>query len=58
VKKNRAMGRVIGWNATRTWDRVTWVIITVKDYYLLDIIRMRLTEVERFEEVGGIEMVW
>ncbi len=29
----RAKRRVNGWNATKAWDRVAWVFITVKDYY-------------------------
>ena len=39
--------------ATKAWDGVAWVFITVKDYYLDSIIRMRLPEVAGFEGVGG-----
>ena len=46
-------GGMSGWDATKAWYRVAWILITVNNYYLLDIIRMRLAEVERFEGVGG-----
>ena len=35
-----------GWIATRTWDRVARLIITVNDYYLLGIIRTGVEEVK------------
>jgi hypothetical protein len=50
----RGKGRVIGWIPTRTWARVAWVIITVNYYYLLDIIRTVVEEVEGIERVTSV----
>jgi len=47
-------GRVSGWNATKAWSRVAWVSITVKDDYLLGIIRMVAEEVEWVELVTRV----
>ena len=44
-------------SAMKSQDRVTWFLITVKDYYAVSIIRMRRVEVEGFEWVGGLELV-
>jgi len=57
-ERDRMKGRAIGWIATRTWERVAWVSITVKDQYLVGIIRMRRAEVERLKGVGGNLPVW
>ena len=45
-------------SAMRAWDKVARFLITVNDYYLMSIIRMRRAEVERFEGVGVMEMIW
>jgi len=57
-RRGRAKARVIAWIATKAWDRVAWFMITVNNYYLRSIIRMRRAEVTGFEGVGGIKRVW
>jgi hypothetical protein len=53
-RRNRAIGSI----ATKTWDRVAWILIIVKYYYLRSIIRMRLAEVPGKEWVGRGFVVW
>jgi hypothetical protein len=50
-RKGWGKGRVIGWIATRTWYTIARLLITVKDYYLLGIIRTVAEEVEGIERV-------
>jgi hypothetical protein len=45
--QGRATRRVIGWMATRIAARIARLLVTVKYYYLVRIIRIDVEEVER-----------
>ena len=43
---------MIGWIATRAYDRVAWILITVNDYYLLVLFEWAGRKSKGLKELG------